>query len=257
MSMKVLLTNDDGIFAPGLTTLRRTFENVFDITVVAPDRERSAIGHGITVHRPLRVEVVSFNDSSVKGIAVDGTPSDGVKLAFETLDEKPDIVVSGVNRGYNLGTDVLYSGTVSAAIEGVINGVPAIAVSLAVTPERKEDYGVAAEFALEMTKTVLEKGLPSDTLLNINVPALPKHDLAGVRITSLGTRRYENVFDKRSDPRGRTYYWLAGDPVDVDDGPNTDFTAIKNKMISVTPVHLDLTRYDMVDILKAWDLSLH
>jgi 5'-nucleotidase len=254
--MKVLLTNDDGIFAPGLTALRRTFEKVFDILVVAPDRERSAIGHGITVHRPLRVETVSFHDSSVKGMAVDGTPSDGVKLAFETLDVKPDIVVSGVNRGYNLGTDILYSGTVSAAIEGVINEVPAIAISLAVTPERKEDYCIAAEFALKMTKIVLEKRLPPDTLLNINVPALAKQDLAGVRITSLGTRRYKNVFDKRSDPRGRTYYWLAGDPVDVDDGPNSDFTAIKNRMISVTPVHLDLTRYDMIDTLETWDLSI-
>lgn len=254
--MRVLLTNDDGIFAPGLAALRQAFETVFDVVVVAPDRERSAIGQGITVHRPIRVENVSFHSSSVKGYAVDGTPSDGVKLAFEILDPKPDIVVSGVNRGYNLGTDILYSGTVSAAVEGVINGAPAIAVSLAVSLDGKDDYSVAAEFALKMARLVLEKGLPPETLLNINVPALSKEEIKGVQITNQGIRRYQNVFDKRFDPRGRTYYWLAGEPVDLDDGPNSDFTAVNNGMISVTPVHLDLTKYDMFDTLKTWNLSI-
>jgi 5'-nucleotidase len=254
--MKVLLTNDDGILAPGLAALRRIFEKVYDVMIVAPDRECSAIGHGITVHQPIRAETVKFSDSSITGLAVNGTPSDSVKLAFEISDVKPDIVVSGVNRGYNLGTDVLYSGTVSAAIEGVINGVPAIAVSVAISPDKQDDYNVAAEFALKITRIVLEKGLAPETLLNINVPLVSRQELTGVQITNLGKRRYENVFDKRSDPRGRTYYWLAGEPVDIDDGPNSDFTAIKNKKISVTPVHLDLTRYDIINTLRAWNLTI-
>jgi 5'-nucleotidase len=254
--MKVLLTNDDGIFAPGLGALRDAFEGVFDVSIVAPDREQSATGHGITVHRPLRAEEVYFPNCRIVGIAVDGTPSDCVKLAFDALEEKPNIVVSGINRGYNIGTDILYSGTVSAAVEGVLYGVPALAVSLETVPNYREDYRFAAELTVKMVRAILEHGLPENTLLNVNIPALAKHELAGVRVTSLGTRKYKNVFDKRRDPRGRTYYWLAGDPVDLDEGPDTDYTAIKNNFVSVTPVHFDLTRYDVMKLIEGWNLTI-
>ncbi len=254
--MKILLTNDDGIYADGLRAVCAELARIGEVYVVAPDREMSATGHGITIHKPLRVEEITSFPNAQKAWAVDGTPSDCVKLAVECLlnEDRPDIVLSGINRGPNLGTDVLYSGTVSAAIEGVILGVPSVAVSL--TAFENPYYDFAAIFSRIIVTRVLKEGLPPDTLLNINVPSLPHQDIAGIEVTRLGVRRYRNVFDKRMDPRGKTYYWLAGEVVETDDEPDTDSMAIKNNMISITPIHFDLTRLDMMDMIRDWEIKL-
>ena len=254
--MKILLTNDDGIYADGLRAVCAELSKIGEVFVVAPDREMSATGHGITIHKPLRVEEIASFAYAKRAWAVDGTPSDCVKLAVECLlkENRPDIVLSGINRGPNLGTDVLYSGTVSAAIEGVILGVPSVAISL--TAFENPYYDFAAVFSRTIVTRVLKEGLPPDTLLNINVPSLPRQDLAGIEVTRLGVRRYRNVFDKRMDPRGKTYYWLAGEVVETDDEPDTDSMAIKNNMISITPIHFDLTRLDMMDMIRDWEIKL-
>lgn len=254
--MKVLLTNDDGIFAEGLQVLARHFEKIADTYVVAPDHEQSAAGHSITMHRPLRAEKVKFLHSpDLPAWAVNGTPADCVKLAVEAvLPVKPDLVVSGINRGANLGTDVLYSGTVSAAIEGAILGYPAIAVSL--TEYKNPVYDAAAEFVCELAKIIVEKKLPPDTLLNVNVPGCPKEEIKGMAVTRLGVRLYKNAFEERKDPRGRTYYWLAGELVDNEDDDDTDVAAIKRCAISVTPIHFDLTNRELLQKLRDWKLEL-
>jgi 5'-nucleotidase len=247
--MRILLVNDDGIYARGLSALVRGLKDLGEIYVAAPDRERSATGHSITVHRPLRVRKVSLSDFGVAASwAVDGTPSDCVKLAVEDLlPNPPEIVLSGINQGPNLGTDVLYSGTVSAAVEGLISGFPAVAVSLASFTDR--DFSKAGEFARTLV-TILEKSdFPQNFLLNVNVPAgaEPK----GVKITRLGNRRYINIFEKRVDPHGRTYYWMAGDLLEMEENQEgTDVGAVKSNYISITPLHLDLTDYPTIDNLN-------
>ena len=244
--MRILISNDDGIQAEGINQLRMDLEQENEIYVVAPDRERSATGHKITMHRPLRVKEWTYPDSRTKGWAVDGTPADCVKLGLEALlPGPPDIVISGINQGSNLGTDVLYSGTVSAAIEGTINGLPAIAVSL--TSYESHDFSFAGKLVRGLVAK-LGGELPPHTLLNINVPPGP---LRGIRVTRLGHRRYVNIFDKRTDPRGRVYFWMAGEPFDVDkDDPDTDVYAIKEGYASITPVHFDLTDYPYLESLK-------
>ncbi len=246
--MLVLVSNDDGIHAEGIKELIRALQEDKNNTVyvVAPDRERSATGHKITMHRPLRVKDWDFGDLKASGWAVDGTPADCVKLGLEALlPEPPDIVISGINQGPNLGTDVLYSGTVSAAIEGIINGIPAVAISLA--SYEYKNFSHAATFIKKLLP-VIEKALPPKTLLNINVPPCrPK----GIKVTRLGHRRYVNIFDRRVDPRGRVYFWMAGEPFDVDeDDPQTDLWAIKEGYISITPVHFDLTNFNFISRLK-------
>jgi len=254
--LRILLTNDDGIFAEGLQALAGCFHAVAETYIVAPDHEQSATGHAITMHRPLRAEPVKLPlTPEVPAWAVNGTPADCVKLAVESLlPDKPDLVVSGINRGANLGTDVLYSGTVSAAIEGVILGIPAIAVSL--TEYREPRYEYAAEFICHLAELLLQRGISSDTLLNINVPACTSEKMCGVSITRLGVRQYKNAFESRTDPRGRTYYWLAGELIDTEDGDDTDVSAIKNCKISVTPIHYDLTNYGLIGDLQKWGLKL-
>ncbi|NLY55724.1 MAG: 5'/3'-nucleotidase SurE [Firmicutes bacterium] len=251
--MRVLVTNDDGIFAPGLHTLVEFLSDAFEVTVVAPDREMSAMSHAITVTRPLRVTEYGGFGSKIPAYMIDGTPSDCVKLAVDALsDRKFDIVVSGINSGPNLGTDVLYSGTVSGAIEGVINGLPAIAVSAA-SAEKPNYYG-AALFTVKLVKLVLSKGLPEDTLLNVNVPTFST-DQFPVKVTRLGKRRYINVFDKRTDPRGREYYWMAGDPHDSSEDDDADTEAVQQGYISVTPLHLDLTSDALFKDLQSWSFD--
>jgi len=254
--MEILLTNDDGIFAPGIRALTHELCKIGNVTVLAPDREQSATGHAITVHHPLRVQEMEFGDGScAKAYSVDGTPSDCVKLGAEVvLKKKPALVVSGINRGPNLGTDVLYSGTVSAALEGVILGIPSIAVSLATVEEA--DYAFAAKFTRIASINIVTRGLPPDTLLNINIPSLEEKDIAGVQITRLGIRRYKDVFDRRTDPRGKVYYWLAGEVIDLDEDPDTDTVAIRNNLISVTPIHFDLTKYALIQELENWTWPL-
>lgn len=253
--MRVLVTNDDGVMSDGLAALAKEMAALARVTVVAPDRERSATGHAITMFRPLRVEPVKLKDLDVEAYAVDGTPSDCVKLAVEALmTDRPDLVIAGVNRGPNLGTDVLYSGTVSAAVEGLMLGIPSLAVSVAAFENC--NYGLAARFAAMLARRVHQGPFPADTLLNVNVPSVDDSEVTGVAITRLGARKYRDVFDKRTDPRGKTYYWLAGDPVESDDAEDVDAVAVRCNKISVTPVRFDFTHYEMMEKLSRWNLEV-
>ena len=251
--MIILLTNDDGVYAEGIQLLAETLlqDADIDLFIAAPDRERSACGHSITMHRPLRAEKLKFlHNNSLKGWSINGTPTDCVKLAVEyLLPQQPDLVVSGINRGANLGTDVLYSGTVSAAIEATILGIPGIAVSL--TNYERPDFRFAANFILRMLKMLKGKVFPPRTLLNINVPGVTRREIAGVEVTRLGLRQYRNAFQKRIDPRGRSYFWMAGEVDDsTDEEEGSDIYAIKRGYISITPVHFDLTDYGLIGELK-------
>ncbi len=245
--MDILLTNDDGIYAEGIQVMRKVLEEKRqgdNIWVVAPDRERSASGHAITIHRPLHVDEVRFEGSRSRAWAVNGTPADCTKIAVEALMSKPpDLVISGINRGPNLGTDVFYSGTVSAAIEGALIGIPSLAVSVAAFEH--VSYELSAEFINLLIEQLAEEKLPQNTLLNINVPALEESEIAGVAVTRLGIRKWRDVFDRRIDPRGKVYYWLAGEATDTHNEPDSDVVAIKNNMISITPIHLDLTHHGL------------
>lgn len=252
----VLLTNDDGIFAPGINALRARMEQEegLEVWAVAPDRERSASGHAITMYRPLFPVRVDIPGAVAPCISVTGTPADASKLAIEALlPRRPDLVISGINRGANLGTDIFYSGTVAAALEGPILGVPAIAVSLD-SPDA-EDYSVAADFTAGLARQVLAEGLPEGTLLNVNVPARPRSELKGVRVTRVGRRLYRDQWVRRVHPRGREYYWLAGELAEVSNGRESDVAAVEDGYISVTPIQLDLTRYDQIDRIRSWDIS--
>ncbi|MCG0276547.1 MAG: 5'/3'-nucleotidase SurE [Thermosediminibacteraceae bacterium] len=252
--MKILITNDDGIYAEGLLILAREISKIAKVIVVAPDRERSATAHAITMHKPLRVERAYLRDCPVESWMVNGTPSDCVKLALDALlSDPPDLVLSGINRGPNLGTDVIYSGTVSAAIEAAIYGIPAVALSVAAYENISYDY--PAQFARKLCEVLAEKEFPKDTLLNVNIPPLEIEDIAGVLITHLGSRKYKNCFDRRQDPRGKTYYWLAGEVVEDLDDDTSDVWAIKNNYISITPIHFDLTNYEVIDNIKKWELK--
>lgn len=248
--MHILVTNDDGIQAPGIRALALELSQLGQVTVVAPDRERSATGHAITVHSPLRVR--RHGDfPAVEAYAVDGTPADCVKIAVEALPlDKFDLVVSGINRGPNLGTDVLYSGTVSAAVEAAILGLPAIAISLA--DFRDAGFEAAAKFAAKLAHTWRSRELPPDTLLNVN---WPPNEAKGVIITTLGRRRYSNTFEKRRDPWGREYFWMGGE-VEADETPNTDVWAVTNGYASVTPIHFDLTNYRLISEVQNWNITL-
>jgi 5'-nucleotidase len=254
--MIILLTNDDGVYAEGLQALRQEMEqlDMTEIYVVAPDRERSATGHAITMHRPLFAEEVRFSGARSRCYSVTGTPADCTKLAIEALlGVRPDLVISGINRGANLGTDVFYSGTVSAAIESTILGIPSIAVSLAAW--RHPDFTPAARFARQLARKTLEEGLPRGTLLNVNVPPLDPSLCAGVVVTKLGVRLYKDVFDRRTDPRGREYYWLAGELMEYGNDPDTDVAVVSNNQISVTPIHLDLTNHNLREVIQKWSLG--
>lgn len=252
----ILLTNDDGIYAPGIHAVRAQLENIEGVEVwaVAPDRERSASGHAITMYRPLFPLKAEIAGAKSPCYSVTGTPADSAKLAIEALlPRRPDLVISGINRGANLGTDLFYSGTVAAALEGPILGIPAISASL--DSWEGSDYSVAAEFTAELAQKVLSEGLPEGTLLNVNVPARPRDQVQGVRITKMGRRLYRDQWDRRTDPRGRTYYWLAGELMDLTNDADSDVVAVEAGYISVTPIHLDLTRYDQVARLKGWSLN--
>ncbi|MBM7557903.1 5'/3'-nucleotidase SurE [Halanaerobacter jeridensis] len=248
--MKILLTNDDGIFAPGIRALCKELEKDHDVTVVAPDRERSAAGHAITIHYPLRVKEMEFDGINSKCIAVDGTPADCVKIAYEALiDEKIDLLISGINIGPNLGRDVLYSGTVSAAIEGLLLGLPSIAVSL--VADDHWDFKDSAKYMRKFVKEYQQQDLKKDVLLNINIPIDYKE---GTKVTELGDRGYTNSFEERLDPREQKYYWLAGELVEEGTAEGTDVTAAKNNFISITPIKLNLTSHDHLEELKKWNI---
>ena len=252
--LRILLTNDDGVRSPGLAALVAQLAPSHEVTVVAPDREQSGVGHGITVHDPLRVYRVDVGESC-EAFAVSGTPADCVKIAFDALlDCPPDLVISGVNNGVNLGTDVLYSGTVAAAVEGCLYGAQAMAVSL--DGRDAEGFAYAARLAEALALRLAEEGLPPETLLNVNVPKGAPSAVKGVRLTRLGRRRYRNVFDRRSDPRGREYYWLAGDPVDLEvNDASTDAAALHAGYVSITPIRVDMTHFESLERLRRWELE--
>ncbi|MBR8836667.1 MAG: 5'/3'-nucleotidase SurE [Stigonema ocellatum SAG 48.90 = DSM 106950] len=263
--MKLLISNDDGIFALGIRTLANTLaEAGYDVTVVCPDRERSATGHGLTLHQPIRAEIVeSVFHPAIKAWACDGTPSDCVKLAlWALLESPPDLVLSGINQGANLGTEILYSGTVSAAMEGLIEGIPSVALSL--TSFSHKDFQPAANFAKNLVAQFIQKPLPDLMLLNINIPAVKWEEIAGVAITRQGMRRYVDVFDKRVDPRGKTYYWLTGEILEDAEPPASlnlpqnlplDIHVIRKNYISITPLQYNLTYATGLEQLSDWEFK--
>lgn len=252
--MHILVTNDDGVLAPGLLALANEMRRLGAVTVLAPDRNWSASGHVKTLERPLRVREVRLSDGS-SGLSTDGAPSDCVALAIlDLLPEKVDLVVSGINPNANLGHDVTYSGTVTAAMEAAIWGLAGVAVSLD-SPENhlgQLDYGPAARVARRVVSAVIENGLPKGILLNVNVPYLPDDELRGTMITRQGLRVYRDLLVRREDPRGRPYYWIGGDaPTGVPE-EGTDFGALKAGYVSITPLHLDLTAHSIQQELGGW-----
>jgi len=249
--VKVLLTNDDGIYAPGLLALRQEMSRVAEAVVVAPDRPRSATGHAITLHKPLRLSRITLADGS-EGFATNGTPSDCVVMGVHGLlgGEKPNLVISGINAGPNLGEDLTYSGTVSAAMEGTLFGIGSFAISVA--SYEVPDFGPAARFAVRLAQVLCEHPLPDDTFLNVNVPALPAHQIAGVVVTRQGRRRYEERLERRIDPRGKEYFWVGGDLYEEPPHSGTDVEAVAQDKISITPIQLDLTNYQVLEELPRW-----
>jgi 5'-nucleotidase len=247
--MNIVISNDDGIFAKGIKVLAEKIAKEHDVYVLAPDRERSANGHALTLHKPLRAEEIDIFENVKKSWQINGTPSDCIKLGIGAILEfKPDLIISGINRGQNMGTDVIYSGTVSAAMEGTILGIPSIAVSLASFNDN--NYETASDFILKFIRNFDFKKLPPKTLLNINVPAIDKSLLKGYKITKLGMHRYIDIFEKRKDLRGKTYYWLSGELFEYEDEADSDFTAVKNNYVSITPIHYDLTNYKFLNELN-------
>ncbi len=251
--MKLLITNDDGIHAPGLWALYKHFKTTHHAVVVAPDRERSAVSHGITLHQPLRAGRVCVN-GGYEGFAVNGTPADCVKLGLrELIDCKPDLVVSGINPGANVGVNINYSGTVSAAREAVLYGIPAIAVSVAGSGDGY--YDAAARFTVDVAANIMNQGLPFGTLLNINWPAVPTGAIAGVKISRQGVEPFADRFEKRTDPRNLTYYWQGADPQPQFENPEIDVAALKQNYVTITPIKCDMTDYRLMQTMKTWKIN--
>jgi 5'-nucleotidase len=252
--MHILVTNDDGVLAPGLLALAQTMRLLGKVTVLAPDHNWSASGHVKTLDRPLRVKEVLLADGT-KAWATDGAPSDCVALAMLGLfPEKIDVVVSGINPNLNIGHDVTYSGTVTAAMEAAISGVPGVAISLD-SPENHLgalDFGPAANVARRVVKAVIDHSLPPNSLLNVNVPYLPEDQMNGYHITRQGLRIYRDQLDRRLDPRNRPYYWIGGEAPTAGREEGTDFGDISRGCVSITPLHLDLTDYKTLEDLKQW-----
>jgi 5'-nucleotidase len=250
--MRVLVSNDDGVDAPGIRVLAERLGAVGQVTVVAPDRDRSGASNSLTLDQPLRV---SCMDNGYYRVA--GTPTDCVHLALSgMLDYEPDIVVSGINNSANLGDDVIYSGTVSAAMEGRFLGLPAIAVSLVSRDHNAEHYHSAADAVVLLMQRLLVDPLPADTILNVNVPDLPWSDIKGFEVTRLGKRHRSAPCIQQTDPRGKPIWWIG--PVgEIDDaGPGTDFDAVRRGFVSVTPIHVDLTRFQALEKVSSWMQAL-
>ena len=251
---QILLCNDDGIHAPGIQSLAAALDGVGDLFVVAPTTEQSAVGHAITVRDPVRAHKEKFEVPSgpIPAWGVTGTPADSVKLAcHELLDSPPDLVVSGINQGPNTAVNVLYSGTVSAATEASILGLDSIAISYC--DWSQPDFEAAGRWSRRIVEWALDRGLPRGVLLNVNVPALARQEIKGVALTRQARSRWEEGFERRTDPADRPYYWLAGTFVNLDDGQETDLSAIERGYVSVTPIQHDMTAYDAFDSLEGWD----
>lgn len=249
--MLILVSNDDGIYADGIQILAETLKKIARVVVVAPDREKSAASHSLTLHRPLRILEVKKNY-----FAVTGTPADCVNLGVnEILDrKKPDLIVSGVNHGGNLGDDVHYSGTVSAALEGAMMGIPSIAVSL-VLRDGKPYFKPAANFAAKLARRVLKEGLPKGIVLNVNAPNLPQSKLKGHVFCKLGKRNYSDIIVEKLDPRKKKYYWIGGDEIGYENIPGSDCNAILERKISITPIKVDMTDYPFLEKIRSWKVT--
>jgi 5'-nucleotidase len=249
--MRILVTNDDGYLANGIQVLADAARRLGDVTVVAPDREQSATSHSLTLHYPLRARVASENVH-----VVDGTPTDCVVLALgELLSEHPDFVLSGINHGANLGDDVLYSGTVAAAMESCILGIPSIAISY--TGSEPAAISAWTNVLTQLLEQLLNReDFPAETLLNINLPNVPPGDIAGVRVTSLGRRAYVGSLTRAKDPNGKEYFWIGGGESKWWGGPDVDFRAVHSGFISITPLHLDLTNYKLLQSIEGWGLTV-
>ncbi|MCX8027114.1 MAG: 5'/3'-nucleotidase SurE [Thermodesulfovibrionales bacterium] len=244
MKPLILVTNDDGVYSDGITTLFNAMREIADAYIVAPDRERSAVSHALTMHRPLRVEMISDFIYTVNG-----TPTDCVALAInKILPRKPDVVASGINKGANLGDDVTYSGTVSAAIEGTILNVPSFAISL--VGNHPFLFETAVPYAKKVAQYIIENSLPYDTLLNVNVPNVPPDDIKGIKLTRQGKRIYENSIKDVTSPWGDTYYWIGGGQPYYEHGEGMDIQAVMDGYVSITPLHLDFTNYEALELLK-------
>ena len=252
--MRALLTNDDGVASPGLAALARAVSMVAETFVVAPEHERSAASHAITLHKPLRATRVKVAGADLPAWSTNGTPADCVVLAvLDLMGAPPDVVVSGINAGANLGMDLIYSGTVSGAVEAALFGIPAAAISIAAF--RDIHWRPAAEFGASLAQELARRGLPRDTFLNVNIPNLAAGELRGVEITRQGTSRYVNRLEKRSDPRGRDYYWLTGSVGEEESEAGTDARAVREGRISVSPLRLDMTHGALDAVLRSWNLT--
>ena len=250
--MNILLSNDDGLMANGIRALTEALSCEHDVYVIAPDRERSAAGHSLTLHTPLRVEELDPKFGAKRNWVTTGTPGDCVKIGLSAIlepHEMPDLVISGINHGPNLGADILYSGTVSCAMEGSMLGVPSIAVSLASMSADYEDFKFTARFVNSLLERLKDFKFPPKCILNVNVPKLDAEDIAGVAITELGRKMFTDAYEKRVDPRGKVYYWMAGELITEPDDAKTDLAAVRNNKISITPVTYEMTRTEIMEDL--------
>ncbi len=252
--MQILLTNDDGIYAPGIAALKHQIQTLGQITVVAPDIEQSGVGHSITFSHPLRIRQVYLNNEFI-GYGVNGSPADCVKLAaHEIMKKGPDVVISGLNMGANVGIHILYSGTVAAAVEAAIMGFPSIAVSFEIT-DQYADVGEAAKVARGVIERIIKHKLPKGSLLNVNIPSRPSNQIKGIKITRQFAHDFKETFDKRIDPGGRAYYWLMGTNKSIHREEGTDLTAVNEGYISITPLRYDLTDHGLYKKIEEWDWS--
>jgi len=251
--LKILVTNDDGIDSAGIAALVNSLKEMAEVIVVAPHTEQSAVGHGITMKKPLRV-IEYYKNGDFFGYAVEGTPADCVKMGMRNImNESPDLVISGINHGSNTAINIIYSGTVSGAREAAIMDVPSIAIS--VTKHDVKDFSNAAKVANMIAQKVEKHGLPKGTLLNINVPDLPEKEIAGMVVTKQGKSKWDDIYEKRIDPYGKNYYWLTGKMYELDSEIDFDQAAVKQNYISVTPIHFDLTDFETFDEMKKWEIE--
>jgi 5'-nucleotidase len=251
--LRILLTNDDGVYAPGLRALRTELKKIGDVTVVAPAGEQSAVGHSITLLTPLLVQEVLDDNNEPMGWAVEGRPADCVKLGLlELLKEPPDVVISGLNAGSNAGINVLYSGTVAAAIEGAFFRKTSIAISLEYTKPKPLDFVRAAQLARNVIEQILDHPVAEGSLFNVNIPSLEKGPVRGIRVVPQNIAAYTETYDRRIDPRGRVYFWSGPDFGCPDPHPNTDVAALAEGYITVTPLQFNLTQATMLETMRAW-----
>jgi 5'-nucleotidase len=251
----ILITNDDGITAPGIRTLIEVMKTIGDVVVVAPDSPQSGMGHAITVNSTLFVEKVKVDQGNQLEYSCSGTPADCVKLAVnQILERKPDLCVSGINHGSNSSINVIYSGTMSAAIEAGIEGIPAIGFSL-LDYSWNANFEATKPYIKSIVENVLKAGLPKDVVLNVNIPNVPKQELKGIKICRQARANWEEEFDKRTNPQGRVYYWLTGKFVNLDHGEDTDEWALQNGYVSVVPVQFDLTAHHCIQTLNTWNFN--